>query len=65
MKMALEPGHPLEIHVISFPDESALRTYQEDPETRKLALLRNEIISTGSIVTGRSALGPLRIRASP
>jgi len=45
--------HPFEIHVVSFPDESAFIAYQEDPDTRKLASSRSEVIANTSVLLGR------------
>ena len=44
--------HPFEIHVVSFPDRSAFRAYQEDPDTHNFASLRSEIISRSSVLAG-------------
>jgi len=43
---------PFEVHVVSFPDRSAFRAYQEDPNTHNLASLRSEIISRSSVLAG-------------
>jgi hypothetical protein len=44
--------HPFEIHVVSFPDRSAFRAYQEDPDMHNLASLRSEIISRSNVLAG-------------
>lgn len=49
------PGgqHPFEVHLVSFPDRSAWTAYQQDPDTRALALWRGEVIARTVIHTGR------------
>jgi uncharacterized protein (DUF1330 family) len=44
--------HPFEVHIVSFPDRSAFRAYQQDPDTHNLASLRSEVISRSSVLAG-------------
>jgi uncharacterized protein (DUF1330 family) len=43
---------PFEVHIVRFPDEKAFRTYRDDPQTLRLAPLRNEIIARTLIWKG-------------
>ncbi|MCI0348299.1 MAG: hypothetical protein L0Z53_02645 [Acidobacteriales bacterium] len=44
---------PFEIHIVSFPEECAFVAYQEDPDARKLASSRSEVIANMSVLFGR------------
>ena len=45
--------HPFEIHVVTFPDESAFIAYQEDLDTQQTASSRSEVIANTSVLFGR------------
>lgn len=55
IRLIPDPGGqgPFEIHLVSFPDGSALVAYQQDPEVQALSRQRGEVIARTAIQTGR------------
>jgi uncharacterized protein (DUF1330 family) len=49
------PELPLEVHVVTFPNEERLAAYRADAELRALAPERESVIAKTVIVTGVSA----------
>jgi hypothetical protein len=45
-------GDPFEVHIVSFPNESAFQAYRDDEETRDLASLRAALIERTVIWRG-------------
>ncbi|MCR4346068.1 MAG: DUF1330 domain-containing protein [Sulfuricaulis sp.] len=47
-----ESDKPFEIHIVSFPSEAAYQMYRQSSESRKLAEVRDSVISKAVILTG-------------
>ena len=52
-----EGESPYEVHIVTFPNDSAVDSYRTDPKTQRLAQRRSGIIAKTIVLTGEFA-GP-------